>query len=131
MENNLIDTMIVPFVNSYLATAAWVTCDSDENTDFTRDAKKTATNDCKLFIDKVFAAFPIEQAETILNMPGNDLTHLSAHNFFLTRNHHGAGFWDSPHIYGEEAAKILTQISDDMKGVDCYHLRGPKSKLTF
>ena len=34
------------------------------------------------------------------------------HDYWLTRNGHGAGFWDRPEIYGEVNAKKLTDISE-------------------
>lgn len=33
----------------------------------------------------------------------------AGHDFWLTRQHHGAGFWDRPEIYGEEVASQLAQ----------------------
>ena len=38
------------FVADYLTTAAWITADSGECTDFTREAKKIAKTDCIKFI---------------------------------------------------------------------------------
>lgn len=120
------------FVNSYLATASWVTCESNENTDFTRNAQREAAEDCQTFINMVIAEFGEEKGIELLTIPGNDLSYLTPHNFFLTRNHHGAGFWDSENIYGEMEAKKLTEISHKMGEVDCYHVNGWKSrKLTF
>lgn len=43
-----------------------------------------------------------------------DLSGLEAqagHDFWLTRNGHGTGFWDRPEIYGEENARILSIMS--------------------
>lgn len=128
---NLISENQKEFINSYLHTASWVTCDSGENTEFTKEAKERAASDCKVFIEKVFSAFDNETAERLLNISGNDISYVAAMDFFLTRNHHGAGFWDSENIYGESEAKILTEISESMRQVDCAHIRGKKSKLTF
>ena len=119
------------FVNSYLATAAWVTADAGECTDFTREARKQAENDCQEFINKVLAKFGEVKGTELLTTPGNDLTYLAPHDFFLTRNHHGAGFWDNGKIYGEGEALDLTEISHQMKETNCYHIRGKKSKLIF
>jgi hypothetical protein len=119
------------FVRSYLATAAWVTCESGECQDFTRDAKKIAERDCLLFILEVRAALGEEKANVLLTIPGNDLTYLAPHCFFLNRNGHGSGFWDRENEFGEENAILLSDISKNMGGADCYHVRGPKSKLTF
>ena len=119
------------FVNSYLATASWVTCEGDECTDFTREAKKQAENDCQEFINKVLAKFGEKKGIELLTIPGNDLTYLAPHDFFLTRNNHGAGFWDKEDIYGEGEALDLTEISQQMKETNCCHIRGKKSKLIF
>ncbi len=119
------------FVIDYLHTAAWVTCDAFENMMFTREAKKLATEDCKKFIEEVEAEFGKEKAIELLTIKGKDLGYMAAHDFFLTRNGHGAGFWDRPEKYGKKEADKLTEISQKMGGVDCYHIRGPKSKLCF
>ena len=35
----------------------------------------------------------------------------AGHDFWLTRNSHGCGFWDRPEIYGENLAQELTRAS--------------------
>jgi len=123
---------IKSFVESYLETAAWVTVDSSENGNFKKSAKKSAKKDCKLFIEKVILEFGNKKATELLCIQGNKVASIAAHDFFLTRNHHGAGFWSSPEVYnGEENAEKLTEISLTMGEVDCYHVKGKKSKLTF
>jgi hypothetical protein len=122
---------ISDFVADYLTTAAWITSESGECTEFTREAKKVAKADCVKFIELVNNKFGEEKANELLTTQGRDLGYLSAHCFFLNRNGHGTGFWDREEEFGEDNAKILSQISNDMKGCDCYHIRGPKSKLTF
>ena len=123
---------ITDFVISYLATAAWITVDSGENDEFTKDAKETAKMDCLTFISLVIAEFGAEDAHPLLTVQGNDLTSLTAHDFFLTRNGHGVGFWDRPEMYGgQENVDRLTAICQKMGGVDVLHIRGKKSKLIF
>lgn len=124
---------LTKFLSDYLATAAWVTCDSGENQTFNSHSKRIAIVDCSTFIDKVITEFGKEEAERILTTPASADLHYSApHDFFLTRNHHGAGFWDRKDLYGgEEINDRLTKICEDMGQVDVYHVRGPKSKLTF
>jgi hypothetical protein len=120
------------FVNSYLATAAWVTCDSGENQNFTREAKKRAEADCLKFINDVCEKLGNYTGEALLTIGGKDLDYLAAHDFFLTRNRHGAGFFDKTDKYGVEHAKILTDIAHAQKEVNCYHVNGWKSRpLTF
>lgn len=48
-------------------------------------------------------------------------THFSqaGHDFWLTRNGHGAGFWDRPEIWGDNAQK-LTEIAQKFGEVNLY-----------
>ena len=127
MELNLTN-----FVISYLATAAWVTVDSGENDEFTDEAKERAEKDCVEFIQAVREEFGEVKGLELLNTGGKDLEFKAAHDFFLTRNHHGAGFWDSPDVYGgQDTADKLTAISERIGEVDCYHVDGVDSKLTM
>lgn len=120
------------FVNSYLATASWVTADSDENGEFTKESIEIARKDCLDFIGEVLNEFGLELGTDLLNRNGIDVQYLSAHNFFLTRNYHGSGFWDSASLYdGQENADKLTTICENIGSVECYHIDGKKSKLTF
>ncbi len=120
------------FVEDYLRTAAWVSCDSGENTNFTKVGKAIAKEDCLKFITAVQKEFPKETAQSILEYKGTELEYLAAHDFFLTRNGHGAGFWDKPENYGGQViADKLTDICKEIGSTDCYHVRGKKSKLTF
>lgn len=122
---------IVTFVKDYLTTAAWVTCDSGENTEFTKDAREDAGADCLKFIEAVKKEFGEEKAEKLLTINGDDLGYLAAHDFFLTRNGHGSNFIDKSEKYGLEEAKKLVEIAEKFKEVNCYHIRGKKSKLVF
>lgn len=36
------------------------------------------------------------------------------HDLWLTRNGHGAGFWDRPEIYGADNARVLTLMARAM-----------------
>jgi hypothetical protein len=100
----------------YLVTALWSSTDnSDPETggepldanydvdDFTAEAQHQAEEDCAAFI---------EQAKAILaKVEDIDFTQVG-HDFWLTRNGHGAGFWDRPEMYGgQENADALTDIA--------------------
>lgn len=119
------------FVSDYLVTAAWVTNDTGENSDFTKEAREYAKQDCLKFIGAVIYEFGKDKANDLLTVAGNDLGYLAAHCFYLNRNGHGTGFWDRENEFGEDEAKVLSDISKEMGECDCYHVRGPKSKLTF
>lgn len=116
------------FVTDYLATAAWVTCDTGENQIFTKEARMAALNDCNEFASQVADKMGFDRAKEILNTPGSDLGYLAAHDLFLTRNGHGAGFWDKEDVYGEEEANILTKIAQAMGTADVVHVQGHKSR---
>lgn len=101
-------------LDQYLATALWSSTDENDSPlerehstdDFSAEAIKKATDD--------IIAFIIEAGDTINDLDPTDI----GHDFWLTRNRHGAGFWDGdyPHKVGEE----LTDISHRFKEVDCY-----------
>lgn len=51
----------------------------------------------------------------------------SGHDFWLTRNGHGTGFWDRKELYGKEAAEILTACCQAVGG--CALVVGDDSRL--
>ena len=94
------------FTRQYIATALWASMDLDtddpldENFDgkpgeFGAETLQQIKNDCQAFQERA--------GEMIAGRESD-----AGHDFWLTRNGHGAGFWDGdwPH-YGEE----LTEIS--------------------
>jgi hypothetical protein len=121
MEKQIIDN----FVQSYLATAQWVTVDGTTR-GFTKAAKKIAEIECLNFINLVRLNFTPNEVEKILTYQGSDLTCLAGHDFFLTRNGHGAGFWDKD-IYDELApngCNRLTELAKMCGSADVYQNRG-------
>jgi hypothetical protein len=42
----------------------------------------------------------------------------AGHDFWLTRNGHGAGFWDRPEVYGKQAADTLTRMAKACGGLN-------------
>ena len=81
---------IKDFVDQYLYTALWSSTDDAGNplddqydiTNISDESYEEAREDCDEFVEK---------AGELLN--GLDMDQV-AHDFWLTRNHHGAGFWD-------------------------------------
>ena len=51
----------------------------------------------------------------------------AGHDFWLTRNRHGAGFWDRPEIYGEPNAYLLTEAAQRFG--ECSVYLGDDSKI--
>jgi N-acyl-D-aspartate/D-glutamate deacylase len=84
-------------------------------TDFSTKALQLAQSDVDMF--KTKAGKLIE--------PFDETT--VAHDFWLTRNYHGAGFWDGD--YPELVGRKLTQISKELGQRDIYV--GDDGKLHF
>ena len=122
-----VKTYLQHFTDSYLATAQWLTCDSGEGgRGFTKLAIKIARIDCEAFIVKVIAEFTPDEAHNILSYEGNDVKRISGHDFYLTRNGHGAGFWDAD-IYNtlaNDGCERLTKLSKSCGEANAYLGRG-------
>ena len=111
------------FLEQYLVTALWSSIDEKDNpfddnysiSDFSEKALKQADKDCDLFIEK---------AGDLLN--GFDDTDI-AHDFWLTRQRHGAGFWDGD--YPDEIGDKLTEIANDFR--ELYIYVGDDGQLYF
>jgi len=113
-------------LDSYLETALWSSVhfeDEDDNSgtpmddlvdisDFSDEALKESREDIEGFISLAEEKLGKEAVDEM------DSVSLG-HNFWLTRNGHGAGFWDSSD-YTEEVGKVLTDISHTFGGVDPY-----------
>ena len=100
--NDFLDDM----VQAYLACAWWADCpESMQHTikEPTKATKLAAIEDCRDFMAKA-------------STQGIDVQQFNAdqvgHDFWLTRNGHGTGFWDREDTYGGElAADILTDVA--------------------
>lgn len=104
---------------SYLTTALWSSHDEstpdggepmDANygiADIAPESVEKAARDCAAFMER--AAHIIEQC------PAADRPSVG-HDFWLTRNHHGAGFWDGD--YPEAAGKALTALAEEFGECD-------------
>lgn len=102
-----------PMVRAYLTAALWTDDPDPRGGEFcTRDgwslaeidpaSVARAISDCDTF--RASAAPYLEGAEADAAQVG--------HDFWLTRNGHGAGFWDRPGLYhGQHTANTLTEIA--------------------
>ena len=105
MDNNL-----EQFLESYLTTALWSSNDEsrpdggdplDSNysiEDIDPRAIKEARRECREFISKASHLFT-DYAQ-------------AGHDFWLTRNHHGAGFWDGDYEKGDELTEITKSFRE-------------------
>jgi len=102
------------FLQHYIICALWSSTDDegrplDDNYSFediapeTLDAMRT---DCELFKAKADGLYSIAEESR------------AAHDFWLTRNGHGAGFWDGD--WQEPEASQLTALSKEFGEVNLY-----------
>jgi hypothetical protein len=113
------------FINQYIITAFWASHDDDgddfdesEIEDLERETMEKIVKECLEFIKKA--------RETVEDY--DDLEESTCgHDFFLTRNGHGAGFWDGD--YEEEIGKKLTELSEAFSESNPYF--GDDGKIYF
>lgn len=104
------------FLQAYVEAMLWSTPDMDSDGDEMLDknygpddiSKETAVK-----IKKDCAAF-LEAAEDMIDGRYSD----AGHDFWLTRNGHGAGFWDGD--WDEEVGNKLTELSEKFGEQDPY-----------
>jgi len=131
------DDRLEVMLTAYIECALWSTTDNsrddggdplDQNygpEDLAPEARETMERACAEFL-KASDAAVIEGCAAALMVRRLHLTDREAavsladahetweqfgHDFWLTRNGHGAGFWDRPEIYGAQMARLLTQAS--------------------
>ena len=110
---------IDPFTRSYMQTALWSTTGDDGQPldekynidDISDETKAEMIADCTDFQEMA--------AEHLLQTGDDEAVYVKAgKDFWLTRNGHGAGFWDGD--WQGEAGSILTKMAKSFGGVDLY-----------
>lgn len=102
------------FLNAYITAALWSSTDENDTPldqayttgDISGDLMDKMIEECAAFLTKA------EVPDNLLPQAG--------HDFWLTRNGHGSGFWDRPEIYGEEKSQELTALAETFGAVDLY-----------
>ena len=109
------------FTLSYLETALWVTQDVNGGPledkygidDIAPESLQAIVDDCKAFQEDNQSLL----TDRHLMKRGCPLSR-AGHDFFLTRNRHGAGFWEGD--WRDDAGKILTQSAKVYGSQDLY-----------
>ena len=104
------------FLEQYLETALWSSIDSEDRPlddlygidDIDQETLQQALEDCNAFR---------EECESLLDASGLDESE-QGHLFWLTRNGHGAGFWDGR--CSEEIGRKLSDACKPYGTVDLY-----------
>lgn len=82
------------FTTGYITCAIWSSCDDSGNpldqmnTELSSETRMQMEEDCKAFEETNTALLEQWYAEC------GESPDRAGHDFWLTRNHHGAGFWD-------------------------------------
>jgi len=72
--------------------------------------------DWQEFIDLLPEGFDAD--DHYVGNPGHDSDVMLAHDYILTRNHHGAGFWDGE--WGREMGELLTKLAQRKHEIEVY-----------
>ena len=114
------------FELSYVETMCWSSTDDNgtnfdsceyASTEFAADTITRIKEDCFKFRTLADAAFESFNASSD-DYPINPRQFHVAHDFWLTRNRHGAGFWDGD--YPEPLATKLTDLAHSFGEQDLY-----------
>lgn len=110
---------LTPFQNAYLVAALWSTNDgSNESGGEPIDANYSIDDIASECITQAISdcdAFQYKNA-VLLAQAGDD--EQNGHDFWLTRNRHGTGFWDRG--YSKEVGDALTDTAHAMGEIDLY-----------
>ena len=107
------------FLASYIETALWSCTDSDGvpldnskycDAELAPETLKKFEADCEAFAAKGSVLYP----EYFAGLQSQT----TAHDFWLTRNGHGAGFWDGD--YPKAIGETLTEFAHSFGEVDLY-----------
>lgn len=111
------------FFKQYLITALWSSNDDNgepfdsnyEIEDISEESLEKAKKDCEEFQRKAGSLLDDYELSTC------------GHDFWLTRNGHGAGFWDGD--YEEGDGKKLTELSKEFNELNLF--KGDDNKIYF
>lgn len=107
------------FIQQYIATALWASTDDMDMPldsqysihDIAPGTRELMEQECLAFLEKAGDTIGMSVAS-------------AGHDFWLTRNHHGAGFWDGD---WPEHGETLTEIAQEFG--ECYLYVGDDGKI--
>lgn len=125
--------MTTPFeqvLQAYIKCALWSSNDDDDTpldsnytaSDIDAETLAAMRKDCQAFIDACDAAdIPWRDCPNFDTAPYDGLFAHFGYDFWLTRNGHGAGFWDGDWIVGmDDIGDELTKIAEKFGEVYLY-----------
>ena len=105
------------FTTAYIETALWSSTDNSDDS----GGNPLDNNYCIKDIAPETLATIMEDCEAFQQAHADDIAgnlEQAGHDFWLTRNHHGAGFWDGD--WPDDVGERLTEASDVYGSVDLY-----------
>ena len=107
-------------INQLVTTLLWSSSDDDGNPldsgdyEASEELKTSLAADFQGFLDSLPEGFDVEDHYT-----GNgNIENMLEHDYILTRNHHGAGFWDGD--WGKEMGNTLTELAQRKSEIEAY-----------
>ena len=113
-----------PFLSSYVETALWSSTDDAgipldnskyDDVELAPETLKRMAQDCEQFQEKYAKIIDGLDDSVLRSFPPD--SHIP-HDFWLTRNRHGAGFWDGD--YPEDIGAALTDLAHSFGECDLY-----------
>lgn len=92
-------------VAQYLQTAEWADMDNDpefNEASYSESFLARAYKDCQEFFDKA------DENDWLHDLDWSDI----GHNFWLSRNRHGAGFFDQPFEFADELQELAKSFGE-------------------
>lgn len=115
------------FIAAYIEAMLWSSTDDYEepldrdydSDDIDDDCHERIKQDCEKFLHLTIDILD-DCEHTYLGR--YELTELAGHDFWLTRNNHGAGFWDGDwhHEEIDDVGEMLTDIANRFPPIDPY-----------
>jgi hypothetical protein len=107
-------------INQLIQTLLWSSTDDDDNPldsgdyEVSQELRDQSETDYREFTDSLPAGFNAEDHFT----GSGDTTEQLAHDYILTRNRHGVGFWDGD--WGREMGDLLTKLAQRKHEIEPY-----------
>lgn len=86
-------------MSGYFEAAQWTEELESESVD--KDSWNAVYNDCYSFVQKILTSEEYKKSTFIVKWDNQELMNRMGHDLWLTRNGHGAGFWDRPEFWGD------------------------------
>ncbi len=99
----------VSILAGYFQAANWTEELTFDTVD--KESWNNAYQDCYTFMMSILDSEEYHKLKFIMKWDNPEMTCSMGHDLWLTRNHHGAGFWDKPELWGD-CANLFTKLAE-------------------